>query len=67
MTDGVCHSEGKSPSLRLDRLFFPPSHLSLCLIALWLKFNQEASMNEQQIGKVINLNLAFWAVAIAFP
>lgn len=24
-------------------------------------------MNEQQIGKVITLNLAFWAVAIAFP
>ncbi len=24
-------------------------------------------MNEKQIGKVVTLNVAFWAVAIAFP
>jgi hypothetical protein len=29
--------------------------------------DQQNTMNDQQINKVIILNLAFWAVAIAFP
>jgi hypothetical protein len=44
-----------------------PSHLCLRQIALWLKFNPEDSMNPEQIRKVVTLNVAFWAAAIAFP
>jgi hypothetical protein len=52
----------KKFSLRLS-----PSHLKRQQIILWLKPKPEDSMNPEQIRKVVTLNVAFWAVAIAFP